>query len=111
MCEDKLSARSYSGIAWGILFLWLGILMVIPGDQSGLFWLGVGVILLGLNLVRLLKAQSLNRFSTLVGILALGAGLYATLHLRMKLPALEVGFLPVVLILTGLYVLVPSAKK
>ena len=58
MNEIKRSARTYSTIAWGVLLLLLGVLMAIPGDQDGVFLLGIGLVLLGLNVAR--RRQRLN---------------------------------------------------
>ena len=110
MKDIKNLNKQYATLAWGALFLWLGILMVIPGDQNGIFVLGAGVILLGLNIARSLSKIPTSAFSITLGILSIGLGSYALLRPLLHAPHFEVGFIPLVLIVIGLYVLIPSPK-
>ncbi len=103
--------RQYTALAWGLLFLLLGTLLAIPGDQNGIFLLGTGLIFLGLNLLRRLQGIPINLFSTLVGILALIGGLYATIRPALSLPHFQIGFIPLALILVGQYILIPGPKS
>jgi hypothetical protein len=65
-------------IAWGVFFIWWGI----TDADVGLFrslppgtgWIGVGLILIGLNVVRALNGTPTNGFSITLGILALVLG-------------------------------------
>ena len=108
MQDTKYLNKRYTTIAWGILFLWLGVLMVVPGDQNAIFVLGAGVILLGLNLARSLSRIPVRAFSLTLGALAIGLGSYALLRPLLHGPHFEVGFIPLVLIVIGLYVLIPG---
>jgi len=110
MNETKALINRYAAVAWGILFLLLGVLMIIPGDQTGIFMLGMGVIFLGLNVARRMSDIPVNAFSITLGILSLGVGIYAVLHPLLNLPGFEVGFIPLVLIVAGLYVLIPHPR-
>ena len=110
MEEIKVRNKHYTAIAWGLLFLLLGTLMIIPGDQNAIFVLGIGIVLLGLNLVRSIKKIPVSPFSTTLGILALGFGSYAMVRPLLQLPHIQVDLIPVVLIVIGLYVLIPSPK-
>lgn len=109
MSDLKLRNKHYTVFAWGVLFLLLGVLMLIPGDQSAIFVLGAGIIFLGLNLVRKLNHIPVSLFSTILGVLALGLGAVAlfrhVLHVHFELP-----IFPVLLIWIGLYFLIPAAK-
>ncbi len=107
----KSKNRQYTAFAWGLLFLLLGALLVVPGDQNGLFLLGTGFIFLGLNLLRRLQGIPINLFSSVVGALALVGGLYATIRPVLSLPHFQIGFIPLVLILVGLYILIPGPKS
>jgi hypothetical protein len=73
---DDLNAlnRRYEAVAWGILFIWIGIAWLIPGDANGIGWLGIGVILIGLNVVRRLHHIPMNWFSNALGVIALVIG-------------------------------------
>lgn len=102
--------KTYTTCAWGSLFLLLGVLMAIPGDQNSIFLLGTGIIFLGLNLWRRIEGIPLNLFSTLLGILAVGAGLYGIGQPLLRLPHFEIGFIPLALIVVGLYILIPGSR-
>lgn len=81
---------SLDTIAWGAFFIWWGIneLFVTLPEGIGIF--GLGVILLGLNLVRFLKGIPTRTFTIILGILAfLWGGLElvgAILNLPFELP-------------------------
>jgi hypothetical protein len=106
----KKSADTYSTIAWGILLLFLGVLMIVPGDQNGIFLLGTGFVLLGLNVARRMTGVPVNAFSTTLGSLGLIGGTYALMRPLLNLPHFEVGFIPLALIIIGLYILIPGPK-
>jgi hypothetical protein len=110
MNDIKSLNKRYAAIAWGTLFLWLGILMIIPGNQDPIFVLGAGSILLGLNLARLVSGIPLSAFSITLGCLAFGLGLLAILRPILNIPPFELPFFPTVLIIIGLYVLIPGPK-
>ena len=111
MKDIRVRNKRYAAIAWGSLFLLLGILMLIPGDQNGIFILGAGVILLGLNLARSLSGIRVSAFSITLGALAVVLGLYALLRPLLGAPHIEVDIIPLVLIVVGLYVLIPGPKR
>ncbi len=111
MDNSKARTRQFAGIAWGLLLLWLGVLLAVPGDQSGLFWLGAGLIFLGLNLARSLSRLPLSPFSLTLGVLSTGLGAIMLLPRIFTFPHVEIGFLPLALILLGLYVLLPGPRE
>ena len=84
--------------------------MIIPGDQIGIFMLGTGFVFLGLNVVRRMSDIPVNAFSITMGILALGLGAYVLVRPLFNLPHFSVDFIPLVLIVIGLYVLIPHPK-
>jgi hypothetical protein len=67
MNETKKLNQRYETIAWGALFLWMGVRDLLPGLPVGTGMLGIGLILLSLNLVRHLSHIPLNRVSTAIG--------------------------------------------
>jgi hypothetical protein len=99
-----------SAFAWGAFFIWMGVLMVIPGNQSPVFVLGAGLIILGLNLARFLRGLSPSPFSITLGCLAVGLGLVAMFRTVLHIPPFELPFIPAALIILGLYVLIPGPK-
>jgi len=100
-----------TSIAWGSIFILFGVLLAIPGDQNGIFLLGLGAIFLGLNLLRRLSGIPANLFSTVVGSLALCGGLYSLARPVLGLPHVQVGFIPLALIVIGLYILIPGPRS
>jgi hypothetical protein len=110
MNDTRSLVKRYSAIAWGIIFLWLGVLMIVPGDQNGPFILGVGIVFLGLNVARRLSNIPVNAFSITLGILALAGGIYALVRPLYNLPHFQVEFIPLVMIVAGLYVLIPHPR-
>ncbi len=110
MNHNEQLDKQYRNIAWGAFFILIGVLSLIPGDQTSLAILGSGVIMLGLNLARSLSRIPVNGFSIALGAAAFLAG--AAVIFRSSLGIhFEVGLLPLVLIAIGLYFLWPSQKQ
>lgn len=101
----------YETIAWGAGFVLVGILNLIPGNQNSIGVLGIGLILLGLNLARYISKIQTSGFSTALGILASGLGLVAVLRPVFNFPRFELDFFPLLLIVIGLYFLIPGQKR
>jgi len=97
-------------IAWGAFFILWGITEMFKALPNGTGAVGIGVILVGLNLVRLWKGQPTSGFTTTFGILALLLG-----GLELASPYLHLSFdLPIFAILLlalGLIVLVNELMK
>ncbi|RPI31781.1 MAG: hypothetical protein EHM70_10660 [Chloroflexota bacterium] len=110
MDDLKTLDKRYEALTWGVGFLWIGILGLIPGDQNGLGLLGVGLILLGLNLGRSLSKIPINGYSTALGGLVLILGLVVLLRSALRLPQFELDLFPIVLVAIGLYFLFPGQK-
>jgi len=111
MKDRKTLDKRYEVIAWGAGFMWVGILGFVPGEQNGLGVLGIGLILLGLNLARYLSKIPTNGFTTVLGILTSGLGLVVLLRPVLNIPRFEVDFFPLLLIVIGLYFLIPGPKR
>ncbi len=112
----KALDRRYQAIAWGAGFVWTGTLSLInlnlmPGEQNGIGVLGIGLILLGLNLARFLSQIPTNGFTTVLGILASVLGLAALLRPVLNIPRFDLDFFPLLLIVIGLYFLIPGPKR
>jgi hypothetical protein len=112
MNDLKALDQRYETIAWGAIFSLLGVLMFIPGDQNNLFVLGIGVILLALNLARSLTRIAVNRFTVIIGTLALALG-----GLSLLWPVIgngihfEVDIFTFMVLAFGLYLLIPGSKQ
>jgi flagellar biosynthesis protein FliQ len=110
MDEIKTLNQRYEIVAWGALFILLGTINLIPGAPSGTGVLGIGIILLGLNLARYLSKIPANGFTITLGVIAavLGGALYL-LHALLRIQQFELPFFPVLLVVIGVIFLVRSA--
>jgi hypothetical protein len=110
MENTSKSNLDFGTIAWGAFFILWGITEMFKSLPNGTGAVGIGVILVGLNLVRLWKGQPTSGFTTTFGILALLLG-----GLELASPYLHLSFdLPIFAILLlalGLIVLVTTLKK
>jgi hypothetical protein len=111
MDKRKILDKRFEAIALGTGFVWIGILSLIPGNQNSIGVLGIGLILLGLNLARSLSQIPTNVFTIVLGSLASVLGLAALLRPVLNFPRIELDFFPLLLIVIGLYFLIPSTKN
>jgi hypothetical protein len=97
--EKKMNAnqtlnRNFETMAWGALFIWWGLTELIPSLPAGIGAIGIGLILLGLNAARSLNGLPTSGFSITLGILALvwgGLELAGTvLSLPFELPVFAI---------------------
>ena len=107
----KALDRRYEAIAWGSGFVLIGILSLIPGNQNSIGVLSIGLILLGLNLARFLSKIPTNGFTIVLGIVASVLGLAGVLSTVLNFPTFELDFFPLLLIVIGLYFLIPGPKR
>ncbi len=70
MEENARMNRNIETLAWGALFVWWGITLLIS-LPTGVGLIGVGLILLGANAVRYFQGIPINGFSACIGVLAL----------------------------------------
>ncbi|HEY4687822.1 MAG TPA: hypothetical protein VIK33_00810 [Anaerolineae bacterium] len=102
MDDMKVLNHRYELVAWGALSMWIGAITLISGEHSGTGWLGIAIILLGLNVVRYLRKIPMNWFSITLGVMALALG--ASRLLDSPLP-----FFATSLIVIGVVLLIRSA--
>src|SRR5512136_1970044 len=112
MNTTQIIKRNYEAIAWGALFIWWGITVMIPSLPEGTGALGIGLILIGVNVARSLKGVPVSRFSITLGILALIWGGLQLVGVLVSLP-FELPIFAILLIVLGLIVIIPefSAKQ
>jgi hypothetical protein len=86
-------AAMLSGAGWGLLVIWIGIVFLV-GTPGWVALLGIGVITLGVQLVRRLQCLPMEGFWVVVGLLfVLGA--------VWDLSGTTVPLLPILLIVAG----------
>jgi hypothetical protein len=92
-------------LAWGALLILWGITEMFKSLPDGTGAIGIGLILIGLNLARLWKRESIGGLTTTFGILALLLGALQLarpyLHLSFELPIFAILLLTLGLILLG----------
>ncbi len=98
--------KHYELAAWGTFFILFGAIDLVPGVPAGTEWLGIAIILLGLNLVRYLSKIPISIISITLGIIAFVLGASRLLNLRGPLP-----FFETILIVIGMVLLVCSVAK
>jgi hypothetical protein len=105
MDDVRILNRKYETIAWGAFFIWLGVTNLFQWLPSGTGAVGIGLILLGMNLVRYLSKLPTSGVTLFLGALALVLGLLdltrALLRLEIALP-----FFPLLVIAIGIVWLV-----
>lgn len=88
------SHQQLSAIAWGLLFVWVGV-AVLFGVGWGYGLLGVGAIILGSQVAHLMVGEfRLDWFSTIVGLIFLLGGIWT-------LFSIQVGLVPILCIAAG----------
>lgn len=110
MENTRESNLDLEAIAWGAIFILWGITGMIPSLPEGTGAIGIGLILLGLNLARLWMGQPISGFTTTLGILAILLGglelARPLLHLSFELPIFAI-----LLLALGLIILIPALKN
>jgi hypothetical protein len=110
MENTSKSNFNLEAIAWGAFFVLWGASGLFPSLPKGAGALGIGVILIGLNLARSWQGQPASAFTTTIGILALLLGGFdlarSILHLSFELPVFAI-----LLLALGLITLMRAMKK
>ena len=90
-------------IGWGLLLIVTGGIWLVPDERipEGSWLIGVGVIILGLNAIRYFNGLRIGGFTTVLGIVALCAGLWSVVSMRLPL-------FPIFFILMGASIIVKS---
>ncbi len=101
--------RNFEGIAWGALFIWWGVSVLVPSLPNGTTAFGTGLILIGANVARKLSGLPVSGLSTTIGILALVWGGLELVGVLVSLP-FELPIFAILLIVLGLIVLAPELK-
>ncbi len=106
--NDSISKnRNIDALAWGALFIWWGLTLLIqfPG---GVGLIGVGLILLAANAARYFQGMGVSGFTTAIGILAL---VWGGLELAGTVLQFDLPVFPILLIVLGLMVLLGSRRE
>ncbi len=110
MNTTKTLNRNFEAIAWGALFIWWGITAIVPSLPNGTTALGIGLILITVNVARRLSGVPINGFSTTIGVLALVWGGLELAGVLLSLP-FELPVFAILLIVLGVIVLLPELMR
>jgi uncharacterized membrane protein len=68
--------KRLEAIGWGLFLVMLGGFILVPGEQFPKGWwsIGIGVIMLGLNIARYFNQIRMSGFTTFLGIIAIISG-------------------------------------
>lgn len=99
--ERQALNKRLETIGWALFLIMIGGLGLVPNDQvpGGTWLVGAGLIMLGLNAVRFLNGIPMSGFTTVLGAIALLAGVSD--FLRISLP-----LFPILLILIGAHIII-----
>lgn len=100
MEDARTLNRRYETVAWGAFFILFGITSLVPGLPAGVGEIGIGIILLALNLVRYMSKLPTSGFTITLGIIALALGA-ADMARALINPGLELPVFPLLLIIVG----------
>ena len=101
MNESVKNDRNIDALAWGALFIWWGLTLLIK-LPAGIGLIGVGLILLAANAMRYSQGLGVSGFTTAIGVLAL---VWGVLELVGTVLPLALPVFPILLIILGLMVL------
>jgi hypothetical protein len=110
MEDTRKSNFDLEAIAWGAFFILWGISELFPSLPAGTGAIGIGLILIGLNLARSWNGQPISGFTTTFGILALLLGGLELARPYLHLP-FELPILAILLLTLGLITLMRAMKK
>ena len=102
------SSRTLTTLAWGLFFILVGGAWIYGEtyhiDTGTIIAIGVGLILVGLNLARSSIGVRMSKFSLALGILALLIGL-------ARYSGLKVDIVPLIIILIGLFIVAEAIAR
>lgn len=101
MNDSMRKNRNIDALAWGALFIWWGLTLLIQ-FPAGVGLIGVGLILIAANAARYFQGMGLRGFTTAIGVLAL---VWGALELAGTVLPSALPVFPILLIVLGLMVL------
>lgn len=101
--EKRELDHEISRIGWALLFIMTGGLLLLPDVPREMWLIGIGVILVGAQLVRYVNHIPVWTFSLVLGAAALLLGVAAFAGVVTSFE-----WLPILLILIGLSIVLPS---
>jgi hypothetical protein len=109
MTEDQKSLnKQLETVSWGLFFVGLGLIWAIQSiyqtDIKGGGFILIGALLIGLNIIRIIKKIPISKFTTFIGIIVFLIGISD--FAGFKLPLFET-----IIILIGLFIVLGALSK
>jgi hypothetical protein len=106
--KKGINNKLLNGVAWGAFFVVLGIGWIASSaytiDVGAYLAVGVGAILIAINLARLNMGVSLSKFSLFIGLIALALGVGGIIGYSLPL-------ISTVIVLVGLFIVAEGLQK
>ena len=104
--NKKLLNKKLDSLGWGLFFLLIGCLWLLPqGTLPDYAWLvGIGIIIVGINYIRYINNIKIDKISTLVALIAFAFALSD--YLQVNIPVV-----PIIFILIGLSIILKVFRK
>lgn len=90
-------ARKLDAVGWGLFLIWIGVVLLARAEAS-LALLGIGVIIVGVQMARVFLKLNPEGFWLVVGLLFVVGGIWQLLDAKLPL-------VPILLIVAGLALL------
>ncbi len=106
--KGGLNNKLLNGIGWGAFFVVLGVGWLVSTayamEVTAYIAVGVGIILVAINLARINARIALSKFSLFIGLVALALGAAGIIGYSLPL-------IPTVIVLVGLFVVAEGIQK
>lgn len=106
--RSAIDNKVLDGLAWGLFFILLGLVWIISASHSidaGTYVaVGVGIILIAINLVRMGVGIKVSKFSLFIGLIAFALGGAGIIGYSLDL-------VPMIIILIGLFIIAEGLQK
>jgi uncharacterized membrane protein len=106
--KTGIDNKVLDGLAWGSFFILLGLVWFVSSsysiDAGAYVAIGVGIILIAVNLIRLRVGTKISKFSLFIGLIAFALGGAGILGYSLDL-------VPMIIILIGLFIVAEGLEK
>jgi hypothetical protein len=101
--SKNLLSRKLDGVGWSLFFIWIGLALLVNISWGGTF-IGLGFIIICIQMVRKYYNLKIDRFSIAVGLLFVLGGSWELFDIRLTL-------LPILCIGAGVILLIFSLSS
>jgi len=101
---QRMLNKKFETVAWGVFFIWWGITALFSFLPRGVNTIGIGLILLGLNIARYARQIPTSGFTVVLGVIALVLGGFEFIRNVLALP-FQLDVFPILLIVLGVVLL------